>query len=87
PASPQAIVVGHTGSPGVSLDLGRTRASLPGATKGFLACDVLLVMTRKQAVLFYFAVGEDVSIFAPHKTSVDLNVVDHTTADTGQPSS
>ncbi|CAN0212730.1 unnamed protein product, partial [Ectocarpus sp. 12 AP-2014] len=87
PASPQAIVVGHTGSPGVSLDLGRTRASLPGATEGFLACDVLLVMTRKQAVLFYFAVGEDVSIFAPHKTSVDLNVVDHTTADTGQPSS
>ncbi|CBN79837.2 hypothetical protein (Partial), partial [Ectocarpus siliculosus] len=86
PASPQAIVVGHTGSPGVSLDLGRTRASLPGATKGFLACDVLLVMTRKQAVLFYFAVGEDVSIVAPHKTSVDLNVVDHTTADTGQPS-
>ncbi|CAM9721078.1 unnamed protein product, partial [Ectocarpus sp. 8 AP-2014] len=86
PASPQAIVVGHTGSPGMSLDLGRTRASLPGATKGFLACDVLLVMTRKQAVLFYFAVGEDVSIVAPHKTSVDLNVVDHTTADTGQPS-
>ncbi|CAM9244143.1 unnamed protein product [Ectocarpus fasciculatus] len=60
PASPQAIVVGHTGSPGVSLDLGRTRASLPGATKGFVACDVLLVMTRKRAVLFYFAVGEDV---------------------------
>ncbi|CAM9596234.1 unnamed protein product, partial [Ectocarpus sp. 13 AM-2016] len=87
PASPQAIVVGHTGSPGVSLDLGRTRASLPGATKGFLACDVLLVMTRKQAVLFYFAVGEDVSIFAPHKTSVDLNVVDYTTADTEQPNS
>lgn len=61
PASPQAIVVGHTGSPGVSLDLGRTRASLPsGTTNGFVACDVLLVMTRKQAVLFYFAVGQDV---------------------------
>lgn len=61
PVVPQAIIVGQTESAGVSLDLGRTSATLlPGATRGFVQCDVLLVMTRKRAVLLYFAVGEDV---------------------------
>lgn len=61
-AAPQAIVVGNTGSPGVHLDLGRARAFLPDDERGLVKkdCDVLLVMTRKRAVLFYFAVGEDV---------------------------
>lgn len=62
PVVPQAIIVGQTESAGVSLDLGRTNAALPGAARGlgFVQCDVLLVMTRKRAVLMYFAVGEDV---------------------------
>ena len=59
---PQAIIVGRTGSPGVYLDLGRVRITLPGRTRQFAQreCDVLLVMTRKRAVLLYFVVGEDV---------------------------
>lgn len=57
---PQAIIVGQAGSPGVGLDLGRAAVALPGATRGYTQCDVLLVMTRKRAVLLYFAVGEDV---------------------------
>lgn len=64
PVVPQAIIVAQTGSPGVGLDLGRTKTALPlpGATKGYVQCDcdVLLVMTRRRAVLLYFAVGEDV---------------------------
>lgn len=62
PVVPQAIIVGQTGSPGVSLDLGRTGAALPGVTRsrGYVQCDVLLVMTRNRAALLYFAVGEDV---------------------------
>lgn len=60
PVLPQAIIVGQVGSPGLSLDLGRTGAALPGAMRGYVECDVLLVMTRKRAVLLYFAVGEDV---------------------------
>lgn len=60
PVGPQAIIVGQAESPGVSLDLGRTAAALPGATRGCVQCDVLLIMTRKQAVLLYFAVGEDI---------------------------
>eukprot|EP00903_Cladosiphon_okamuranus_P019892 g18284.t1 len=82
PAVPQAIIVGQTESPGVSLDLGRTGAALPGGatrsrSRGYVQCDVLLVMTRKRAVLLYFVVGEDVSAVAPHQTFVDLNVVEH----------
>lgn len=60
PVLPQAIIVGQAGSPGVGLDLGRTGAALPGVMRGFVECDVLLVMTRKRAVLLYFAVREDV---------------------------
>lgn len=61
PLVPQAIIVGQAGSPGVGLDLGRTAAALPGGTRGgYVPCDVLLVMTRRRAVLLYFAVGEDV---------------------------
>lgn len=54
---PQAIVVGELGSPGIQLDLGRAKTSLGGRRR---ECDILLIMTRKQAVLLYFAVGEDV---------------------------
>lgn len=59
---PQALIVAQTGAAGVGLDLGRTGAALPGGTRGYgyVQCDVLLVMTRKRAVLLYFAVGEDV---------------------------
>lgn len=57
PATPQAIIVGQLGSPGVQLDLGRVKTSLPGVKRD---CDVLLIMTRQRAVLLYFAVGEDV---------------------------
>ena len=59
---PEAFIVGKTGSPGVKLDLGRTESILPAVRKGHgpRSCDVLLVMTRKRAVLLYFAVGEDV---------------------------
>lgn len=61
-AGPQAIIVGSVGSPGVHLDLGRVGTALPGATRQFAQreCDVLLVMTRKRAVLLYFVVGADV---------------------------
>lgn len=64
PVVPQAIIVAQTGSPGVGLDLGRTAAALPGGMRGlglgYVQCDILLVMTRRRAVLLYFAVGEDV---------------------------
>lgn len=62
PLGPEAFIVGKTGSPGVQLDLGRTDSILPAVRKGHgpRSCDVLLVMTRKRAVLLYFAVGEDV---------------------------
>ncbi|CAM9740648.1 unnamed protein product, partial [Hapterophycus canaliculatus] len=84
PVLPQAIIVGQAGSAGVSMDLGRTGAALPGAMRDYVECDVLLVMTRKRAVLLYFAVGEDVSAVAPHKTAVDLNVIEQPSpADTG----
>lgn len=57
PAAPQAVIVGHAGSPGIQLDLGRARTAVSGVKRD---CDVLLVMTRERAVLLYFAVGEDV---------------------------
>lgn len=60
---PKAIIVGSVGSPGVHLDLGRVRSAVPGTTTRQGAqreCDVLLVMTRKRAVLLYFVVGADV---------------------------
>lgn len=60
PVGPQAFIVAQAGSPGISLDLGRTVAVLPASTRGYVQCDVLLVMTRKRAVLLYFAVGEDI---------------------------
>ncbi|CAM9352115.1 unnamed protein product [Scytosiphon promiscuus] len=87
PVLPQAIIVGQVGSSGVSLDLGRTDAALPGSTRRYVECDILLVMTRKRAVLLYFAVGEDVSAIAPHQTCVDLNVIEHPPAadDLGPP--
>ncbi|CAN0347021.1 unnamed protein product, partial [Laminaria digitata] len=63
-AGPQALIVGRAGSPGVHLDLGRVITALPGARaarqSGQGECDVLLVMTRKRAVLLYFVVGADV---------------------------
>lgn len=59
---PKAIIVGSAGSPGVHLDLGRVTSALPGTSRqgAQRECDVLLVMTRKRAVLLYFVVGEDV---------------------------
>lgn len=59
PVAPQAIIVGQLGSPGLQLDLGRAKTALPRVKRD---CDVLLVMTRRRAVLLYFGVGDDVRL-------------------------
>lgn len=57
PVAPKAFLVVNLGSPGVQLDLGRAKTALPDVK---LDCDVLLVMTRRRAVLLYFGVGDDI---------------------------